>query len=489
MSTAVAPGLEALVAGSRATTLVVDLDGTLVRSDLLHEALAHLLLRRPAALAAALLRSGGDLPGLKTGVATRVALSAPHLPYNEQVLDWLRREKTQGRRLVLATASPRAWADAVAAHLGIFDDVLATDGSSNLKGAAKLAALRSLLGDTPFVYAGDSRADLPLFQAAAGRVLVSSSPTLAAAVRRDPAPLVQLPAVSPPQRLRALLRGCRPHHWVKNLLIALPALTSWGQYEPARLPLLGVVVAAMCALCSGVYLLNDLADLASDRVDPRKRQRPAASGLVSIPVAFMLGLGLIAAGLGLGAVAGASTLTYLAVYLAANIAYTMWLKELELVDVFVLSGFYLFRVLLGAQVLGVASTFWFVSFLFCLFAELALLKKFTAARRVGQSEHTRHAYHRDDQLMLLVFGVGFSFSAALILVLYTRSSEISALYSNASWLALAAPVMLFHNLRLWLAASRDEVDADPVAHVLRSRTTWSSLIIIAIFVILARSLP
>lgn len=484
-----APGLGTVVAESRATTLVVDLDGTLVRSDLLHEALAHLLLRRPAALAAALLRAGGRLPAFKTGVAARVAISAAHLPYNEELLGWLRGEKAKGRRLVLATASPRAWADAVAAHLGIFDEVVATDASRNLKGAAKLAALRALLGDTPFVYAGDSGADLPLFQAAAGRILVSDSPTLAVAVRREPAPLVQLPAVSPAQRFRALVRGCRPHHWVKNLLIALPAVTSWGQYDPARLAPLGVAFAAMCALCSGVYLINDLADLASDRVDPRKRQRPAASGLLSIPVAFVLGLGLIAAGLGLSAALGGATLAYLAVYLVANIAYTMWLKELELVDVFVLSGFYLFRVLLGAHLLGATSTFWFVSFLFCLFAELALLKKFTATRRVGQSEHTRQAYHRDDQLMLLVFGVGFSFSAALILVLYTRSSEISALYSNAAWLALAAPVMLFHNLRLWLAASRNEVDADPVTHVLRSGITWCSLIVIAVLVILARTLP
>lgn len=488
MSSLATPGLDAVLVSSSAA-LVVDLDGTLVRGDLLHEALAHLGLRRPGALAGALLRSGGSLPKFKAEVAGRVAISAAHLPYHPVLLDWLRREKALGRRIVLATASPHAWAAAVAAHLGLFDDVIASDALRNTKGATKLAALRALLGESPFVYVGDSEADLPLFHAAAGRVLVSDSPTLAREIGQGPAPLAQLPAVSPAQRLRALMRGCRPHHWVKNLLIGLPAVTSWGQYDPGRLPFLGLVFAAMCALCSGVYLINDLADIASDRVDPQKRRRPAASGLLSIPVALGVGIALIAAGLGLGAAAGGSTLVYLAVYLAANIAYTMWIKELELVDVFMLSGFYLFRVLLGAQLLGPKSTFWFVSFLFCLFAELALLKKFTAARRVETDAHTRHAYQRDDQLMLLVFGVGFSFSAALILVLYTRSNEISALYSNAAYLALAAPVMLYHNLRLWLAASRDEVEADPVAHVMRSGATWGSLLLIALFVVLARTLP
>lgn len=488
MSAVASHGLDAVLVSSPAA-LVVDLDGTLVRSDLLHEALAHLGLRRPVALAAALFRSGGSLARFKTEVAARVAISAAHLPYHLTLLDWLRREKAQGRRLVLATASPQSWAAAVAAHLGIFDDVIASDATRNTKGATKLEAIRILLGEGAFVYVGDSSADLPLFHAAVGRVLVSDSAALAGSLRREAAPLVQLPAVSTAQRLRALARGCRPHHWVKNLLIALPAITSWGQYDAGRLPSLVVAFIAMCALCSGVYLINDLADIASDRVDPQKRQRPAASGLISVPAAFGLGIALVAAGLGLGAAAGGATLAYLAVYLAANIGYTMWIKELELVDVFMLSGFYLFRVMLGAHLLGATSTFWFVSFLFCLFAELALLKKFTAARRVETDAHTRHAYHRDDQLMLLVFGVGFSFSAALILVLYTRSNEISALYSNAAYLALAAPVMLYHNLRLWLAASRDEVEADPVAHVMRSGTTWCSLLLIALFVVLARTLP
>jgi len=216
--------------------LVVDLDRSLIRVDLLHEAMARLGLRSPLHLLRLAWNHRKSLAAFKYAVAQTVPIDVSKLPYEPHVITYLREESACGRRMILATASPAIWAEPIAAHLGLFSDVLATDTENNLKSHRKLAAVRELLDDMPFAYLGDSSDDIPLFEAASGgRVLAGSSPQALAHLGRSGIDFTHVAPANRAARIRDMIRACRPVHWIKNMLIFVPAVTSWGMYDPSRL--------------------------------------------------------------------------------------------------------------------------------------------------------------------------------------------------------------------------------------------------------------
>lgn len=470
--------------------LVVDLDRSLLRVDLLHEALARLGLRSPLRLARLAWRHRSSLAAFKTAVAKLVPIEPSTLPYEPRVVAYLREESARGRRLVLATASPGIWAEPIAAHLGIFSDVLATDNESNLKREVKLAAIRNLLDDVPFSYLGDSSDDIPIFDAATGgRVLAGSSVRPLAHLRHSGVEFNHLAPAIPLAQIRAIVRACRPVHWIKNSLIFLPAVTSWGMYSPERLIPATLAFFAFSFVASAVYVVNDLADLAADRAHPDKRRRPLASGLLPVPKAVMLAAGLAIAGFGLAAITGPKAVGFLVLYLTLNAAYTIRLKEMPLTDIALLCSFYLVRVMLGLSVLGLPQSVWFIAFLGCLFAELAHWKRYVEVVNAPPSTSKRRSYTSSDANVLLAFGVGFSFTAALVLTLYLRSDEVSPVYRSPEALALLAPILLLHNLGMWLEASRGNGASDPISFILKSRKFWGTAIVALFVLAAARLLP
>jgi len=475
-----------------ASPLVVDLDRSLIRVDLLHEALARLGAREPRRLLRLAWRHRGSLAAFKTAVAVAAPVEPSKLPYDPRVLAYLRGEHARGRRLILATASPSAWAVPIAEHLGFFSDVIATHAAANLKRERKLAAIRELLGATaPFAYLGDSNDDIPVFEAATGgRVLVGSSPRPLAYLRKTGAAFHH---VSPTDRLseiRAMIRACRPVHWIKNSLIFLPAVTSWGTYDPQRLLAATAAFFAFSFTASAVYLINDLADLAADRAHPDKRRRPLAAGLLPVSRGVALAACLALAGFGLAAATGPVVVSVLLIYIVLNAAYTIRLKEMPLTDIALLCSFYLIRVMLGLAVLGLPQSVWFIAFLGCLFAELAHWKRYVEVVGAPPSASSkRRSYTPQDANVLLAFGVGFSFAAALVLTLYLRSDEISPVYKSPEALALLAPILLFHNLGMWLEASRGNGASDPITFVLKSPKFWVITLAAMIVLASARLLP
>lgn len=460
--------------GSELPPLVVDLDRSLLRVDLLHEAMARLGIRSPLRFLRLALRHRNDLAAFKTAVSLAVPVDPSTLPYEPRVVALLREESARGRRLILATASPVGWAEPIATYLGIFSDVLATDSRNNLKRNAKLAAIRALLGDEPFAYLGDSNDDIPLFDAATGgRYLAGSAPRPLAHLRKSG---VDFGHVAPANRLaeiRDLVRACRPVHWVKNMLIFVPAVTSWGMYEPKRLIPATCAFFAFSFVASAVYLINDLADLAADRAHPDKRRRPLAAGLLPVLKGVVLAASLAIAGLGLAIATGPVVITVLLVYVVLNAAYTVRLKEMPLTDIALLCSFYLVRVMLGLAVLQLPQSVWFIAFLGCLFAELAHWKRYVEVVNAPPSgKSKRRSYTGADANVLLAFGVGFSFTAAVVLTLYLRSEEVSPVYHSPKLLALLAPLLLLHNLGMWLEASRGNGASDPISYVLHSKKFW-----------------
>ena len=254
--------------------LCVDLDGTLVRTDLLYETLLAALRRRPwivLALPFWLLAGRAHLKArLVEAAGDGVDIAA--LPLTEDLVDYLRSERQAGRRIELVSASDRRAVERVAARVGLFDAVFGSDGDTNLKGPVKARALVERHPEG-FVYAGDARADLAVWERAAGAI-----PVNAALARRDEvaarAP-IEAEFGTPPRLGRALFKALRPHQWAKNALVLLPLLLTRSYELPAVLVAALATIALFSLAASGTYLLNDLLDLSADRTHPSKR-RPAA---------------------------------------------------------------------------------------------------------------------------------------------------------------------------------------------------------------------
>src|ERR1035437_5963679 len=338
-------GSETADTSSPDVPLCVDLDGTLIRSDRLCEGRARLAKEGWGPLLLALFWLSKGKAGFKRERANRVALEPSTLPYELRLLEFLRKEKHHGRRLVLATASDRIWAETVAQHLEIFDEVMGSDGTTNLGGETKARALVERFGDRGFDYAGNGPPDKPVWKKARRAIAVNAPPAIEAGLRRggnlaeffSPAPL----------RLKTIVKAIRARQWVKNLLVFIPIITAHKLLDVGILAAAGLAFVAISFCASSIYLLNDLFDLDSDRRHPEKWRRPLASGNLTIPVAIVLSLLLMAAGFAISLRLPADAVKLIGVYLVATTAYSLFLKRRVLVDVFTLSLLYTLRVLLG----------------------------------------------------------------------------------------------------------------------------------------------
>ena len=354
--------------------LVVDLDGTLVHTDLLLEGLVGLVRINPLLffLVPFWLWRGGPA-ALKRAVAQRVALDARSLPYNEDLLTYLRRQKQRGRDIVLATAADRLYADAVATHLGLFKDIIASDGILNVRGQAKADAIRDYLGAERFVYVGNDLKDLPVFDHAAGAILVGPPHSLKQSIISSKK---LLGVVDRPVDLRAAVRALRLHQWSKNLLVFLPAAAGHQIFSPDAFLPLGMAFLALSLTASSAYLFNDLLDLSVDRRHPTKRRRPMASG--ALPVwagATLCPLSLFGAIL-IAAYLPKPVWLLLVIYTVASTLYSLYFKRKHLLDIVVLVGLYHLRLLVGHESAGIGYSYWFEVFFGFMFTSLGFLKRY-----------------------------------------------------------------------------------------------------------------
>ncbi len=470
-----------------ARPLCVDLDGTLVTTDLLWESFILTLRRQPLTVLQLPLWLLRGKAYLKRRLCAVAVPDARTLPYREDVLALLRAQQAAGRPLVLATAADRSIADAVAAHLGCFSAVLASDGQRNLAGAAKLAAVRQHCGADAFDYIGNSAADLPLWAAAQESILVEPP---AARVERATRPgTVRHILRSPRRPLATLVRALRMHQWAKNGLLFLPLVLSHQLFD---LALFGRAVAAFVAfsLCaSAVYIMNDLLDLEADRAHPHKRLRPFAAGALQIPTGLallpvLLGLGL---GTSLALLPPEFTLTLVG-YLLLTSAYSLYLKAKLLLDVFLLAGLYTLRVLAGGVATGIAISPWLAAFSMFFFTSLAFLKRYSELRLL-QEQQVRRSRRRDysvaDMDLLRSAGTASAYAAVLVLALYTNSPEVLELYARPQALWLILPIVLYWTTRIWFLADRGRVPDDPIVFTARDRMSYISAAVIGVLMLVS----
>lgn len=466
---------------STAVPLAVDLDGTLIATDLLWEGLFLLLRRNPLfLLLVPVWLIGGGPARLKLEIAARVDIDPATLPYRQEVVERLRAARAAGGRIVLATGTPRKFAEAIAAHLGLFDEVMATDGAHNLTAGRKSAALTAAFGDGGFDYLGNSRHDVATFDVARRAVVVAPDRAAARWHRVHGGELVEAPKPT----LRTIARMLRVHQWLKNLLIFVPLVLDHRYSDQASALACVIAFVAFSAAASAIYIVNDFFDLAVDRAHPTKRRRPFASGLLSIPT------GLVAIVLLLGVSVGAAMFlppafgAVLAVYLVVTTAYSLSLKRMLLIDVLTLAGLYTMRVIAGAAATGIEVSFWLLAFSTFFFLSLALVKRYVELRSTTLSEGERIAgrgYRADDQEIIAQAGMASAFSSALVLALYIDSDAVRELYPDPWIVWPLAPIVLYLTMRIWILARRDEMHDDPIVFIIRD---WRSQVMAAIGAVL-----
>jgi 4-hydroxybenzoate polyprenyltransferase/phosphoserine phosphatase len=452
--------------------LVIDLDGTLLRTDSLHESTLLLLrtdLQRTFSLPVWL---AGGKARMKREIAQRVELDVAGMPYHEELVAWIGAERERGRRIVLATAADAKVACAVSAHLGLFDEVIASDGVVNRSAHRKAALLVEKFGERGFDYAGNSRDDLPVWERAR-RAIVVSAP---AGVRRAAAERTEVEREFAGQRggLRAWIKALRLHQWMKNLLLFLPLLGAHQIFDPVLLTKAVVAFLAFGLCASSVYVVNDLMDLESDRHHPRKRLRPFARGVLS-PLAGVAVAGiLLVASLAIACWVAPAFLAWLLIYFAITVAYTFWLKRKEIVDALSLAALYTLRIIAGGAAVGLAASFWLLAFSLFLFLSLAFVKRYSELQIMleqGRDEAKGRGYLTDDLPLIQTLGVVSGFAAVLVLALYINGETVLRLYSRPEVMWLTVPILLYWITRVWIKTHRGLMHDDPVLFALKDRVS------------------
>lgn len=469
------PGRDAAreqVSSANSLPLYVDLDGTLIYSDLLFESFLLLIKRNFFYIFLCVLWLLRGRACLKTQIAQRIDLDASLLPYNEELLAWLRQQRAGGRRLVLASASDRGLVQQVADHLDLFDGVLGSDASHNLKSRMKLQAIEQDAGTQGFAYAGNGFPDLAVWKHAAEIIVVNARPGILRQAEELRAPsLIIAPR---PFRIRQLIKALRLHQWAKNALLFVPLMAAHDlEAERWLSTLLAFVAFGMCA--SATYIVNDLFDLASDRAHPRKRARPFAAATLTIPFGLALIVILLPLSLWLAASISLSFFGLMILYVIVTLMYSARLKQLAIVDVLVLASLYTHRILAGGEVSDVVISNWLLAVSLFMFLSLALVKRCAELEVMSEGGRTSAAgrgYRTSDLSYLISMGIASGFVAVMLLALYIDSQENGNMYPHAEILWLILPLMLFWIMRLWLKIARMEIHDDPLLFAITDRASW-----------------
>jgi 4-hydroxybenzoate polyprenyltransferase len=478
-------GIGKMANAPREIPLCVDLDGTLVLSDMLAESTMLLLKRNPLYLFALPFWLWRGRPYLKHEIAKRARPDPEALPYDIRVLELVRSERKE-RPVILCTAADHSIAEAIAMHLGVFDAVIATDSTHNLAGRRKAEALIAHFGDDGFDYAGNERRDLAVWKHARHAVVVNAN----ARVEQQASKISGVIHVFPREGngLESWLRALRLHQWLKNVLIFVPLLAAHLLTDPIAVikAIAAFLVFGVCA--SSVYILNDLLDLDADRRHPRKRKRPFAAGNLPIWSGLGLSMLMVAASFVAAFALAPRFALVLLVYYVLTFAYSLRLKQLAMLDVLVLAALYTIRIAAGTVAIDVGFSFWLLAFSMFLFLSLALVKRYTelgVQRHAGIDATSGRGYVTSDYELLAALGGASGYLAVLVLALYINSTASAELYHRPHLLWLLCPLLLYWISRVWLIAHRGAMHDDPVIFAARDKVSLVLLALAAVVILLA----
>lgn len=462
--------------------LAVDLDGTLLRSNMLYESFWSALARGWRVLFHLLVALPGGRARIKHVLADRAEIDPATLPYDQAVIDHVRRWRERGGSAILVTATSERLARSIADHLGLFDGVMASGRDENLKGETKARRLCERFGESNFAYIGDSPADLPVWRKA--RTVIACNPGRRLAARLDGLYPGHETLSRSPARLTDYLRAIRVHQWAKNPLVFLPIIGA-HQTDLATLRAGFMAFVAFSLIASSVYVLNDLLDLRADRAHPRKRLRPFAAGTIPIEHASWMAIGLFAGGLLVGVAVGPAFVGVLIFYHVATTAYSLWLKRKVVIDICALAGLYTLRVIAGAVAAQVPLSMWMLAFTLFLFFSLAAIKRqaeiVDSIADGGRAMHGR-GYGSGDLATVSQMAISSGYVAVLVLALYLNSTAVDRLYAFPELLWGSCAILLYWISRMAMVANRGNMHDDPIVFAATDRVSLCCAALMVIIV-------
>lgn len=455
----------------RSRTVVLDLDETLLSTNVLHELALVYLKQNPLRIFQLIGWLAKGRAHLKSRLSQTVTLDVDVLPANEAVIAYAEEQKRLGARVVLATATDSLIARRIARRFSFIDEVIGTENGVNLKGAEKARRLVALFPNG-FTYVGDSQPDLKVWAVAKSAVVVTGSDSLVRRVEK----ITEIDLrVGIADAGKAMLRAMRLHQWAKNALVFAPLVLAGMAGSGAAWLQATLAFAALSVLASGTYILNDLFDLQADRQHWSKRNRPIAAGALPIGHALVLCGALVLAAIGLALAAGPAVLGLLAVYGALTVSYSMALKKQPITDAFVLATLFTLRLGIGVAAVGAMVSPWLLVFSMFLFGSLSLAKRYTELTRMAELDHAEangRGYVVDDAPLVLALGMASGLGAIVIMVLYLiNDAFLAGFYAEPVWLWSFPAILFLWIGRVWLVSHRGQLHDDPVAFAVRDRSS------------------
>lgn len=441
--------------------LIVDLDGTLIKINSLHEALVQLSSRKPLHALRALLMLRRGRAAFKAAVAEQMLPDAKTVPFNEAVVEVINRARAEGRRIYLATAADRRFAEAISDDMELFDGIFASEDGVNLKGEAKAGRLADAFGAHGFDYIGNDTSDIPVWRISR-RALVFGVPSRVKRIGREVPNAIQIG--TPEFALKRYFLALRPHQWLKNVLVALPAVAAHDFSIPQLIPLL-IAFVSFSFGASSVYLVNDMIDLPHDRAHPEKRRRALAAGAMSISHAAVA-LGFVGAlSIGLALLLPWAFMLVLFAYFGLSMSYSVYLKRKLMIDVVTLAALYGVRVFAGGAATGIMLSHWLLGFCFFIFLSLALVKR--ASEMIAMPPDSvgnlkGRGYRIEDIQSINALAAASGFVSVLVLALYINAPEVSTLYHHPELLWGACIILVYWLGRVYFLTGRGEMHQDPV---------------------------
>lgn len=448
------------------TALVVDMDGSLLRTDTLFEMVVAHFSTKPWILwkLPSWLRFGRA--GFKKRIADLGTLAADTLPVNQPVLEYVGQAKAEGRHVALVSAADQRQVTRVAEHLGLFNEWHGTE-NSNLSGATKAAFLVERYGEQGFDYIGDSSTDMPVWQAARRAITVGASKKLQKMAKACNPEVEHLH--TKPRSVMSYVKALRPYQWVKNILIFVPILAA---HQPGALLSALLAFVAFCLAASSVYLINDLLDLEADRSHPRKCKRPLAAADIPIWHGVLMALFLVLIAFAISAMLSGLFLLVISSYLALTFGYSLFFKRKLVIDIWVLAGLYTSRILAGAAATAIKPSPWLLTFSIFIFFALAAVKRqaeMVDKKEQGENKAVGRAYTTSDLPVIQSMALSSGYAAVVVFALYINSSAVEALYSFHEILWIVPVALLFWITHLVMATHRGRMDDDPIIFAVRDR--------------------
>jgi 4-hydroxybenzoate polyprenyltransferase/phosphoserine phosphatase len=459
------------LANSTSVPLVVDVDGTLIKTDLLYETAMQFVALNPFQTPRLLGWLSRGKPALKLELARAVELDVDALPLRAETLAAITTAQQQGRAVYLASASDSGLVERLATRIGGITGVFGTTRAVNLAGANKANALIEAFGVNGFDYIGDRPVDFPVWAKARQAIAVCHSRGFAKSVQHNfpNAEVIAHSRVDP----QHLIRAMRPHQWAKNVLLFLP-LVSGHNFAIAPIAATVLAFVCFCMAASSAYILNDLLDLSADRVHHRKKRRPFAAGDVPIQYGVLLGAMLFVGAGALSTLLPLNFIALLALYVVATVTYSLVLKRKLFIDVITLGGLYTIRVMAGLEAAGGAQSQWLLMICLFLFMSLATVKRcseLVLQQKAGKSVTVGRGYRIGDLPVMLALGAAAGYATSMILALYIASPEVTRLYANVSILWLIQPLFLYWISRILILSNRGELHEDPVIFACTDRVS------------------